>query len=51
MKNRWNRENYCRLTAMIPKEIGEQFKKKCKEENISMNSIFLEAVEKFLGNE
>lgn len=33
---------------MIPKELGEKFKEKCKRENISMNSVFVQAVENFV---
>lgn len=49
VKNRWNKENYCRLTAMVPKKEGEAFKEKCKKSGVSMNSVFIEAIEKFLG--
>ncbi len=48
VKNRWNKNNYYRTSAMIPKELGEKFKEKCKRENISMNSVFVQAVENFV---
>lgn len=45
-KNEYNKNNYCRLTIVIPKEKKDVIEKLKETEHKSTNQIFINAVEK-----
>lgn len=51
VKRRYNEKTYTRLVADVPKETAERFKEKCQATGTSQRQVFLEAIEKFLGDE
>lgn len=50
VKRRYNDKTYTRIIADIPKQLAEDFKTKCKQDNISMASIIKKAIEDYLKN-
>ncbi len=49
VKNRYNEKNYDRVTACVPKPLGEAFKAKCAAEGVSQAEIIKKAIEDFLN--
>lgn len=49
VKARYNKKTYGAITAYVPKELAEAFKKKCAAEGISQAQIIKKAIEDFLG--
>jgi len=49
VKQRYNQKTYSAVTAYLPKELAENFKKKCREEGISQAQIIKQAVEEFIA--
>lgn len=49
VKNRYNAKVYGQINVLLPKEMVEMFKAKCKDEGISQAQVVREAVEQFLG--
>ncbi len=47
-KRQWNARNYTEFRAIIPKDIGMQFRQVCKTLGVSYNSVFSKAVKDFL---
>lgn len=50
VKQRYNQKTYGAVTAYIPKEMAEAFKKKCATEGISQAQIIKKAIEDFLNS-
>lgn len=48
VKERWNKKTYDEIKVRVPKGIKESLKKKCDENGISMNYIFVEAAKQYL---
>ena len=48
VKQRYNDRVYSRIQVQLPKETVDEFKRKCKELDISQASVILNAIEKFL---
>ena len=48
VKRRYNQKTYGSVTAYVPKEMAEAFKKKCAEEGIPQAQIIKKAIEDFL---
>lgn len=48
VKNRYNTKHYSRLVAELPKELVEQFKKKCIGDNIPYTTVLRQSIEEFL---
>lgn len=48
-KNEYNKNNYCRISIVIPKEKKEVIERLKETEHKSTNQIFISAVEKHYG--
>ena len=48
VKQRYNDRVYSRIQVQLPKETVDEFKRKCKQLDISQASVILNAIEKFL---
>ena len=48
VKNRWNAQHYKAVAYSVPKELGEQFVKKCEEYDVSKRSVIIDIIEKYL---
>lgn len=46
----YNKQNYTRIVADLPKELVADFKTKCKETGVSQAQIIKEAIERFLAD-
>lgn len=49
VKRRYNQKAYGAVTAYVPKEMAEEFKKKCAAEGIPQAQIIKKAIEEFLN--
>ena len=49
VKRKYNEKTYTNIRVAVPKQLGEDFKEKCKIENISMASVIKKAIEDFLS--
>ena len=49
--NKYNLKNYTVVGCKIPKEEGQAFKEKCKEENTTPNAVFRKAIDEFMNKE
>lgn len=49
VKARYNQKVYDVISVRVPKEMAEQFKKKCIEENIPQAQIIKQAINEFLN--
>ena len=49
VKRRYNQKTYGAVTAYIPKEMAEAFKKKCADDGIPQAQIIKKAIEAFLN--
>lgn len=50
VKARYNKKHYARIPLDVPKEMAEQFKKKCAAEGRSCSAVLKVAIEAFLNN-
>lgn len=50
VKARYNKKHYTRVPLDVPKELAEQFKKKCAAEGTSCSAVLKAAIEAFLNN-
>lgn len=50
VKARYNKKHYTRVPLDVPKELAEQFKKKCAAEGTSCSAVLKAAIEVFLKN-
>lgn len=48
VKARYNKKHYTRVPLDVPKELAEQFKKKCAAEGTSCSAVLKAAIEEFL---
>lgn len=51
VKDRYNKKAYDTLIARLPKGMKDRFKAACDLNGDSMNSILLQAVKEYLGEE
>lgn len=49
VKERYNQKVYGRIYCLLPKDLVEQFKQKCRETGVSQQSVVRDAIERFLG--
>lgn len=49
VKQRYNQKTYGAVTAYVPKEMAEAFKKKCADEGVPQAQIIKKAIEAFLN--
>lgn len=49
VKRRYNNSVYSTVRAELPKETVAAFKAKCQQTGVSMASVILEAIEKFIA--
>lgn len=49
VKERYNQKAYGRIYCLLPKDLVEQFKARCREIGVSQQSIVKDAIERFLG--
>lgn len=50
VKARYNKKTYGAITAYVPKDIAEAFKKKCIAEGIPQAQIIKKAIDDFLNS-
>jgi len=49
VKRKYNEKTYTNILIALPKQLAEDFKIKCKADNISMASIVKKAIEEYLS--
>ena len=49
VKARWNKKNYDRMAALVPKKQEETIKKYVQENNLSMNGLINELLRREMG--
>ena len=49
-KQRWNKEHYAEIKASLQKDLVEQFKKKCKENGVSIASVLATQMSEYCGS-
>ena len=49
VKARWNKKNYDRMAALLPKKQEEAVRKYVKENNLSMNGLINELLRREMG--
>lgn len=49
VKNRYNKKVYDSVIVRLPKDLVQQFKEKCRTENIPQAQIIKKAIEDFLA--
>jgi len=47
-KYKYNKKTYTRVEVNLPKEVGDAFKEKCREKEISVASVLKQAVMDFM---
>lgn len=50
VKERYNQKVYGRIYCLLPKELVERFKGKCKDIGVSQSQVVKEAIEDFLDD-
>jgi hypothetical protein len=48
-KHRWNKAHYAEIKASLQKDLVEQFKKKCKENGVSIASVLAMQMSEYCG--
>lgn len=48
VKNRWNAQNYDRITALVPKGMREVFKAACAARGDTMNAVLVAAINAYM---
>lgn len=49
VKERYNQKVYGRIYCLLPKDLVEKFKQKCRATGVSQQSVVKDAIERFLG--
>ena len=49
VKSRYNKKVYDSVSIRVPKDLAEQFKAKCIEENVSQAEVLKKAMENFIN--
>ena len=49
-KQRWNKAHYDEIKASLKKDLVKQFKKKCKENGVSIASVLATQMSEYCGN-
>lgn len=49
VKARYNKKTYDKVSAQLPKELVQEFKKKCVRDGVSQACVLRNAIEKFLN--
>ena len=50
-QNRWNKENYIRLSVVVSHQKGDRIKEQAKKESVSVNRLINNAIDNYLTEE